>query len=162
MADVKAQPDYVLVPNPSGGYTKMDRATAKDTGQTFVEVPSTGTPRSMINPVYDATAGTWSDTVATQKELSDLTNQVASTDDVANQAALALQALTLAVAGKVTSTPLTNWADRIKSYRSLADQGGWTDDQVANAVTVSWITADDYAAITGKSYVAPTEGDGTK
>lgn len=145
--------DYVLVPAAGGGYTKMSRDTAIDTGQSYVEVPVTGTPRAMINPTYSD--GTWTDTVATQAALSDIEKQLTATgQDIASQAAMALQALALAVAGNVKTTPITNWPDRIRNYRTLAGMGGWTDDQVASAVTVTWITANDYASITGKSYVA--------
>lgn len=148
--------DYVLVPNSGGGYTKMARATALDTGQSFVEVPDSGTPKNMVNPVYDGTAGTWSEGVATSVALQGLEKQLVSTgQDIGSQAAMALQALALAVATSSKTTYITNWSDRIKSYRNLAGMGGWTDDQVANAVAVTWITANDYAAITGKSYVAP-------
>lgn len=148
-------PDYVLVPSNSGGYTKMERATAQAMNQSYVELPVTGTLKSMVNPVYDNQTGKWTDGVATSAALQSLEGQlVSSGQDVVGQAAMALQALALAVATNSKTTYITNWADRIKSYRDLAGMGGWTDDQVANAVAVTWITANDYAAITGKSYVA--------
>ena len=41
---------------------------------------------------------------------------------------------------------------KFETVKKYYDMGMWTEAQVRNAVVKSWITAQEFATITGKSY----------
>ena len=44
---------------------------------------------------------------------------------------------------------------KLSKVRDFYDSGLWTVSMVSNAVVKNWITAEEYAEITGETYTAP-------